>query len=513
MKSVGIFVSMNLVGALVTATVMAQVAPTPSTVSVSTRRPLGPVPPHPVGANAAVWDGNLLDSTLPELLRDAGVRMLRYPGGSTADVYHWDSNTTVSGQSYADPNNTFDAFMGVVEAARAQAMITVNYGSGTPSEAADWVRYANRGGRDYDGPVPTFTGASTTGHGYHVKFWEIGNEIYGNGTYGASWEYDVNGLGPSVYAERFVSYSAAMKAVDPFIKIGAVLTAPGNWPDGQTSAASPVPWDDTVLAAACDTIDFVDIHWYPQGPTGETDQGLLGAPEDGESTSVSYTPPIPAMVATLRSEIARYCGAHAGDVDIMVTETNSVSYNPGKQTTSLVDALYLADSVTTWLENGVRNVDWWAIHNSPVCDTNDGSSLYGTYGFGDYGLLSVGQSCSGLSEPAAETPFPAYYGFEMTSRFLEPGGSILGTTSSASLVSAHAVRRPDGDLGVMLINKDPATSYAVGVSLDAFVPCSRAEVSTFGTNSTAIDRSVVPVSGGSFTIPVGPYSVTTVRLR
>ena len=65
--------------------------------------------------------------------------------------------------------------------------------------------------------------------GYRAKYREIGNEIYGNGYYG-------NGLGDrqprqqepgDLRAER-IQYASAMKAVDPSIKIGAVVTLPGN---------------------------------------------------------------------------------------------------------------------------------------------------------------------------------------------------------------------------------------------------------------------------------------------
>ena len=71
--------------------------------------------------------------------------------------------------------------MSVAQAAGAQPVITVNYGSnsagtggGDPNEAAAWVRYAN-----------------STKH-YGVSYWEIGNEVYGNGTYGANWETDLH---------------------------------------------------------------------------------------------------------------------------------------------------------------------------------------------------------------------------------------------------------------------------------------------------------------------------------
>jgi len=487
---------------------------TASSATVSTGSCLGKFSPVAVGLNSAAWDGDLVDPALPGLLKPTAAQALRYPGGSTSDNYHWLSNGPDDpAQGGTAPDSTFDAFMSVVSATGAQAMITVNYGSGTAQEAADWVAYANRGGHHYTGAVPTYPGGSARGHKYGIRYWEVGNELYGDGTYGATWEVNHKPHDPTTYAQGVVSYSAAMKAVDPSIRVGAVLTAPGNWPDGQTSATSPLPWNDTVLGIACSAIDFVAIHWYPQGPTGESDAALLASPEQGESTSVSYTPSIPSMVATVRALLTQYCGAHADAVQIMVTETNSVSYNPGKQTTSLVDALYLADAMMTWFENGVSNVDWWAIHNSPF-DGNLDPALYGDYAFGDYGILSVGQTTSGgVAEPPLNTPFPAYFGVRMLSYLgHDAEDSMLQTTSSNPLVAVHAVRHGDGTIGIMLINKDPAVRYQVTVSLADGTAHGWADVHRYGPDTTAITATRARVRGSSFTIAAEPYSLTTVTL-
>jgi alpha-L-arabinofuranosidase len=81
----------------------------------------------------------------------------------------------------------------VTRAINAQAFISVNYGTGTAQEAADWVRYSN----------------ITKGYGF--KFWEIGNENYG------SWETDAHARphDPFSYATLSRDYINAMKAVDP----------------------------------------------------------------------------------------------------------------------------------------------------------------------------------------------------------------------------------------------------------------------------------------------------------
>ena len=151
-------------------------AQTTASVGVNAGASLATIPGPAWGLNTAVWDGNLLDASVPGLLTKAGVAALRYPGGSTSDVYNWQTNSIVPGQgSYANPNNNFDAFMGLVKSVGATPIITVNYGSnaagnggGDPNFAASWVQYAN------------------ITKGYGVKYWEIGNEVYGNGEYGSA---------------------------------------------------------------------------------------------------------------------------------------------------------------------------------------------------------------------------------------------------------------------------------------------------------------------------------------
>lgn len=484
---------------------------TPAQATINANQSSGFISPTADGLNTAAWDGHLLDSSVPGLVQQTGVNMLRFPGGSTSDFYHWQSNTVESCSicGGVDSSDTFDAFMGVARASRTQAMITINYGSGTPQEAAGWVQYANKGGPNYNGPVPTYAGGSTTGHNYGIKYWEIGNELYGNGTYGATWEYDTHGLGPATYANNVVQFSQAMKAVDPGIKVGLVLTAPGNWPDGQTSASSPQPWNNTVLPIACSSVDFVVVHWYAQGPNGESDAGLLAASENGESTSVSYTPSIPSMMSTLHAEINQYCGSHASAVQVMVTETNSVSYNPGKQTVSLVNALFMDDDYMNWLENGAANVSWWDLHNSIMPNDNNSSSLYGTANYGDYGVLSSGESSGNASEPPADTPFPPYYGLQMLSHVLQPWGQMVSASSSQSLVAVYAVRQFGNRIAVLLINKDPNNAYQVSLSWNGVNPAPNPTAYFYGENSTSIsvsrEHGILP----DYTQTLPPYSLTT----
>jgi len=465
-----------------------------TSVRVNVGAPLGTIPSTAVGLNASVYDGNLLDPDIPGLIRNAGVKIVRWPGGSMADVYHWQTNSITPGQGgYANPNNTFDNFMSVVQRAGAQAMVTVNYGSnasgtagGDPQEAASWVNYANNV------------------HHYGVQYWEIGNELYGNGTYGANWETDLHpDKGPVAYGQHANEFIKAMKAADPSIKVGVVLTAPGNWPD-QEAGTNP-PWNNNVIVTSCPYFDFAIVHWYPQDPGHESDANLLNSPEQGIP---GRTDSIPTMVAHLRSEIAQYCPSRASQIGIMITETNSVSYNPGKQTVSVVNALFLADNYMTWLEHGVANVDWWQLHNGPVLGTNNSTDLYGNANYGDYGVLSNGQP----PEPPADTPFPAYYGLQMLSMLAQPDGTMLEATSDNALVVAHAVRQANGDLAILLINKDRNASHNVTLSLAGYTAAPNPVVYSYGPGSTGITTTQEHGMPPTRSITVAPYSLTTIVL-
>jgi alpha-L-arabinofuranosidase len=185
------------------------------------------LPSTGTGVNFAVYDGTIGTSAVQSALSTGGLDAVRYPGGSYADGYHWQTNTE-DGGGFVAPNTDFDHYIATVRGAGAQAIVTANYGSGTPQEAAAWVRYSN------------------ITKGYGVKYWEIGNEQYGNGEYGSKWEGDNHSShSATTYATNLLQYVSAMKAVDPSIKIGAVLTTPGSWPDGIVGPGDTQDWNHT----------------------------------------------------------------------------------------------------------------------------------------------------------------------------------------------------------------------------------------------------------------------------
>jgi len=462
----------------------ASAATSSASVTVSATAGLGTVPAHAIGLNTAVYDGDMNDAAIPPLLKAAGIDALRYPGGSYSDIYNWQTQTAAAG-GYVAPNTSFADFMTTANAAGTQPIITVNYGTGTPSLAAAWVQAA----------------ASDS-----VGYWEVGNEVYGNGTYGANWEADahcetsLNGppvtvgsepsqtydCGPSQYAANVLSYESAIHAVNSGAKVCAILTTPGFWPDGVTNSEYPQSWNQTVLAALGSQTQCVVVHYYPGG---SATAGMLTGPSD-----------IAGIVSTLHSEISQYAGiSNAASVPILVTETNS-SIDMDTQPA----ALFAADMYMTWLENGVTTVDWWNEHNGEgTVSTVDGATDYG-----DQGIFSNNSNSGGTAEPAVDTPFAPYYGIEMLSKLAAPGDTMVTATASQSLLKVHAVRDTSGNLNVLIDNEDPSNSYAVSLAYNGFTPAGTPTVYTLGNNATSISGA----SGSASSVTVAPYSLTVVHI-
>lgn len=371
-----------------------------------------------------------------------------------------------AGRSLASiPSTAFGMNVAVYDGG-AQPIIIANYGSGTPQEAADWVRHAN------------------VTKGYGVKYWEVGNEVYGNGEYGSSWENDTHSSkSATTYAQNLVRYATAMKAADPTIKIGAVLTTPGSWPDGISGPGDSADWNHTVMSIAGSTIDFVVVHWYPGG-TSPAD--LLTKPQAQVGT----------ITATLRSLIDQYAGGR--DVGIAVTETNSTIDEDTHPA-----ALFAPDAYLTWLENGAFTIDWWNLHNG----SGGTSTVNGATDYGDEGILS---NASG-SEPPAETPFAPYYGIQMMTKLGAPGDRLVAASSSQSPLTVHAVKRSNGDVDLLFVNKDPSNAYTANLSYSGFTPSSATPtVYTYAQNATSITATTAG-SATSQTIPA--YSLVVVQLH
>ncbi|HEV8244461.1 MAG TPA: hypothetical protein VGP93_01705, partial [Polyangiaceae bacterium] len=303
-------------------------------VTVDVAAPRAAVPAHAYGVHSSVYDNALHAPQVPDLLGEAGIELLRWPGGGYSDNYHWSNHSLTpfadGSVGYLANGTDFGSYASLIDGFGRSMLITVNYGSnlagtgpGEPEEAAAWVAYANGdpddtlalgvdgAGNDWQtagywatlrasSPLAADDGSNFLRIAHPeplgIQYWEVGNEVFGNGYHerdGLGYELDLHvpydgtvrqgneALSGTTYGTGVVAYSNAMKAVDASIKVGAVLnTPPADYQWGPN-------WNDQVLGACANVIDFAIVHWYP----AQSAFSLLSAPRTT----------IPLMVTELRA--------------------------------------------------------------------------------------------------------------------------------------------------------------------------------------------------------------------
>ena len=470
-------------------------------VTVDSSKIIATVSRDEIGMNLAVFY-DVTQRDLPAEVASVHPRILRWPGGSSSDTYHWKRQTECNPSNNQlitayDPRSTFDNFMhDIVIPGHYDVAITVNYGSnetctggGDSKEAAAWVAYAKREGYDR-----------------HIKYWTVGNEEYGN------WEYDLhsNPHDPMTYAEAVSGpdgFYALMKAADPAAKIGVVVTGAGS---------AYHDWDNIVLTHA--PYDFVELHDYLQQPGQESDSYLLHqAPEALGST-----------ILRLRDELA---AAGRPRTPIMLGEFNSVTYSPGKQTVSIVNGLFTGLAFGQVLNHGLAVATWWfGAGGEQGCHHNNSRALYGWQNFGGYDLVAAHtrwnwNGCGdGIVVPEGAL-FPSGDAFSMVSRFAQPGAKMLAVSVSASLpdVHAYADKLGVGNYAIMLFNLNERQSARVTVSVSGSRRTSfLASTITYDKRLYDLSRNNVwarPQSanlgkvGATPTLTLSPWSITLLKLQ
>ena len=320
----------------------------------------------------------------PEMLRltqELGVSLIRFPGGLYADFYHWKDGIgpyekrplavhEPIRKDRSRPNFGTDEFLDFAAAVGAEPLITVNAGTGTAQEAADWVRYVNA-------------------KSLRARYWEVGNELYINDGSVASKTITIN---PAAYAARFLEFAHAMRAADPRIKIGAI----GGENQGRYRIMSYPDWNRTLLEKAGDQVDFLSVH----------NAYAPGISQDREELRDVYRAlfAAPTLIARnlqlLAEEIAKYAPTRASQIPIAVTEWGPLfQVDPGgsyvDHTKTLGSALFAASTLKVFIESPRTEIANFHVLN-------------------DFGFMGwIGSRNSNFPPAPDWAPTARYYAFQM----------------------------------------------------------------------------------------------------
>lgn len=351
-----------------------------ATIHIDVWNNKGRISPLLYGGNVPGWDHIEYEQRAQEAIQALHPRFLRYPCGMVSDLYHWEyavgptrqtnvlvCNYTPHRKKLCDSSFGTDEFMHYLDQLKARPIFTVNAGSGTALEAANWVEYCN-------GDATTPYGSLRVKHGhtdpYNVKYWEIGNQLY--------LDWHPFHMEPDAYSDLFIHYSQLMKEKDPSIRIGISGHPRKKYYE----------WTQEVLQQAGNFADFISFHYYYPFTAGNNLD---------KDSYVKAVLAAPLLIERELSDIKNSPLVSQNNLDIFVTEYNTqydtdatTSHNP-MEIRDLKSALSLANLMMVFIRQGIKAANIWDIYSNsyfPLLKWVNGElrrspSYYVFYLFGD----------------------------------------------------------------------------------------------------------------------------------
>lgn len=495
------------------------------------------------GIYGGVWVGK--DSKIPNVrgvrsdvvgaLKEIKVPVVRWPGGCFADEYHWRDaigpaakrKTTVNAVwAGAVEPNTFGTheFMDFAEQIGSEAYVSINMGSGSVQEAAEWLEYMTA--------VPPASAAKERAANgrkapYKVKYLGLGNEMWGCGGPNTADEYVTKMKGFAHFVHNYNPDQASPKIDYSLIAKDLMSGKPmDSLPSGPNSmkriAAGPNSADPSyteVIMKAWKTrspiywdINGISLHQYTWGsmPFNELATGF------GEK---DY-----ATVLMQTTWMERSVKKHKEIMD---------KYDPKKHVALVVDewGVWLKPKAGTEqmflqqdqsLRDGMAaamNINIFARHADRVRMTNIAQ------------MVNVLQAMI-VTEGPKMVLTPTYHVYKMYVPFQD--ATLLPISFNAGVykfdkitlpkVDAVAAKGKDGKIWLALINLDPNNSTNVTANIPGITATSAVgEVLTAASfnaiNNFEAPNAVAPkpynakAENGSLVLSLAPHSVTVVELR
>ncbi len=187
------------------------------------------------------------------LLKELNAPVYRWPGGNFVSGYNWRDgigprdrrpprkNPAWTGVEHNDFG--IHEFMTLCKLLDTEPYIAVNSGLGDVESAQDEIRYCNGSA---DTPMGKLRARNGHPEPFRVKWWGIGNEMYGG--------WQLGHMPLEEYMKKHNRFAEAMRAVDPSIRLVAV-GATGKWSEG-------------MMQHCADHMDLISEHFYRGGKPG-----------------------------------------------------------------------------------------------------------------------------------------------------------------------------------------------------------------------------------------------------
>jgi hypothetical protein len=377
------------------------------TISLSPTDTIAPVLPTQLGLNTTFRSGTEMYTKRLQNYRNSGMGAFRFPAGSGSNSYFWDGNIPTDFLIEVNPINgkvskdlNVEEFLAFIDSMDAEATIVVNYFYARYGKTASGTRKArvNQAAEYAAGFVNYVNNVLKAG----IKNWEVGNECYGK------WEvgFDVNGneVTGKEYGEDFRIFTQKMKAVDPNIKVGAVM-----WPKDDN-------WNEQVMKEVKNEADFLVVHNYFTTENEATVENIYAS-----------TVQINEIKKQMEDCTIRNTTYPADYFPVSMTEYN----NRGPHTTTFVNACFTADVLGRLMESGYGLATRWVGE--------------WRWKVGTHGLFALDDP-----DQADYSVRPAYMIYHYLDRAF--GDQMIKTVSNNNNLWVYGSRFSDGKFGIMVIN-------------------------------------------------------------
>ncbi len=488
---------------------------TMSTITVNQSTTLATVTNQLLGMNLANWYDVVGNATpINTAFGKAGIKAIRWPGGSWSDIWHWRTSPTNllpyncndpgPGTGWGGYSPFADFVTSIAKGGNYDLALTANYGSnatcnggGDPTEAAGWV-------------------AEAASEGYPPSHVTVGNENYG------SWEFDLHTKqwDPTTYASSVIGtggYYQLIKNASPTTLVGVVVDA------GIVGGNGLANWDPIVLANA--KYDFVEYHYYPQYGSVTNDNYLV------YQAALDFT----TNIKTIKSELT--AAGNTIPIPIYVGELGGNSANPGTQSWSITQGLYAGQILGEAMNDGISRLTWWigfgnclgnAGSGPNPNNNNSNPSLYGwqnTWGalsiFSDIDPKCPGAGPIGTMSPTAQA-------FNLFQTIAVTGESALSTAVNGDSTNIRAYTAThQGGTALFLFNLNKDQSQPVTITLSKQSASNDVTVTTYdksiydqsnpanagGAKWTGLTTSDLGAKSLPLTLTLTPWSMNVVEIK
>ncbi|MBV9181470.1 MAG: alpha-N-arabinofuranosidase [Acidobacteria bacterium] len=464
-----------------------------------------------VGPDSPIPNTGGIRNDVVAALKAIRVPNVRWPGGCFADEYHWRNGVGSARVITLNPNwggviepNTFGTheFMDFLNQIGADAYVSVNVGSGTPREGAEWMEYMTAAQ-----PTTLARERAANGHPapYEVRYLGIGNE---------SWDCGGN-MTPDYYLSQLKIYSRFVRNYNPAQQgdheMLKIAVGPGGgeprwteWTEAIMKAYQHHSWSWDINGLSMH--NYTVVNWQHKFAS-------LGFGESAYAQFLKETLGMDDLIAKHSAIMDKYDPQKK--VALVVDEWGAwyaplAGSNPGflVQQNSLRDAILAA-----------LNLNIFARHADRVRMANIAQ------------MINVLQSMI-ITDKEKMVLTPTYYVFKMYVPFQD--ATLLPITFEAGTYTAHDITLPRidaiagkdkaGKLWLEITNVDPNQAVEIDASLNGTsVKSASGETLTApkvdSTNSFDTPLTVVPkpisikAEAGRLTLQLQPKSVTVVSIE